>query len=178
MTAPLPGELRAPIQVGEAELTTLLREGYAHGEDPNVPFVWQDLDSELAVDLRTVRAALRDGMLIVGLTVRCDEIGGDRGEGTELVVPIALGTQAQPAGLVGTTETVARGAAPLVVAVWGETAVAATWLAFLDACRRVAARAGLDAKRQPLLPGAVWAAAGRLGVVPQARHAIDQAALP
>ncbi|GAA4705778.1 hypothetical protein [Phytohabitans rumicis] len=177
MTAPLPGEVGIPIQVSEQQLTVMLREAFARGEDPNVPFVWQDLDSELFVDLRTLRVALRDGLLLVGLTVRCDETGGDRGEGIELVVPIALGSQAEPAGLVGTVETAARGPSALVVAVWGETVVAATWLAFLAVCREVAGRAGLDAKRQPLLPGAVWAAPGRLGVVPQARHAIDQAGL-
>jgi hypothetical protein len=177
MMGPNPGEVGRPIEVSEDELQVLLGEALARGEDPNIPFVWQDLDSELAVDVGRVRVALRGGLLLVGLPVRCDQVGGDQGEGTVLVIPIALGTPAEPAGLVGTAETPARGTSELVVAVWGETAVAATWLAFLEVCRRVAARAGEDARCQPMLPGAVWAIPGVLGVVPQARHAIDQAAL-
>ena len=177
MSRPAPGEVGQPIEVAEDALTFLLREALARG-DASVSFVWRGLDSELAVDVGRVRVALREGLMLVGLPVRCDQAGGGRGEGTELVVPVAVGTPAGSAGLVGTVETSARSASALVVAVWGETAVAATWLAFLEVCQRVAERAGEDARCQPMMPGAVWALPGVLGVVPQARHAIDRAALP
>jgi hypothetical protein len=169
-----PGGVGTVIEVSEDELTGLLRRAFAQADDPQIPFVWQDLDSELAVVAGGIRVALREGLLLVGIPVRCDQTASD---GTELVVPVALGTPDEPAGLVGTVETPARGGNPLVVARWGETAVAATWLAFLDVCRAVAERAGEDDDCQPMLPGAVWAMPGVLGVVPQARHAIDRAAL-
>jgi len=165
--APQPGEVGAVVEVPEDELAGLLRQAFAQDDDPRIPFVWQDLDSELAVNTGGIRIALREGLLLVGIPVRCDQTAAD---GTRLVVPIALGTPDQPAGLVGSVETPARGNDELVVARWGETAVAATWLAFLDVCRAVAGRAGEDDDCQPLLPGAVWAMPGVLGVVPQARH--------
>jgi hypothetical protein len=169
-----PGALGTVLVVSEDELVGLVRQAFAQGDDSGIPFVWQDLDSELAVLVGGIRVALREGLLLVGIPVRCDQTAAD---GAQLVVPVALGTPDEPAGLVGTAETLARGENALVVARWGETAVAATWLAFLDVCREVAGRAGEDDDCQPMLPGAVWAMAGVLGVVPQARHAIDRAAL-
>lgn len=169
-----PGELSEPIEIREDELSLLLRRSLAAEDEANMPFVWHRLDNELVVDIVRVRVAVREGLVLVGLPVRCDQAR----DGTELVVPVAVGTPAEPAGLVATAETVARGQSHLVVAVWGETAVAAVWLAFLDVCCRVAARAGQDGCCRPMLPGAVWAVPGVLGVVPQAQHAIDAAALP
>jgi hypothetical protein len=169
-----PGELGQPIEIRDDELSVLLRRSLAAEDEANVPFVWQGLGGEIVLDVGRVRVAVRDGLVLVGLPVRCDQVR----DGTELVVPVAVGTPAEPAGLVATVETVARGQSDLVVAVWGETAVAAVWLAFLDVCCQVAARAGQDTCCRPMLPGAVWAVPGVLGVVPQAQHAIDAAALP
>src|SRR6266704_2800104 len=125
--APRPGAVGTVIEVFEDQLTGLLRRAFAQADDPQTPFVWQDFDSELAVVVGGIRVALREGLLLVGIPVRCDQTASDR---TELVVPLALGTLDEPAGLVATVETPARGGNPLVVARWGQTAVAATWLAF------------------------------------------------
>lgn len=168
-----PGAVAPVIEVGIDELTGLLRRAFAPEKDFGRSIVWQTLDSELAVNPPRIRVALLEGLVVVGIPVRCDQAM----DGVELVVPLAVGTPDEPAGLVVTAETVARGNSELVVAVWGETAVAATWLAFLEVCRQVAARAGDDDCCRSLLPGAVWATAKTLGVVPQAEHAIDRAAL-
>jgi hypothetical protein len=88
---------------------------------PVLPFAWQDLDSELGVDVQRIWVAVRACLLPVALAVRCDELGG-KGEGIELVVPVTLGTRATPAGLVGTVQSTARGISPLAVS--GTTAVA------------------------------------------------------
>ncbi|GLY99564.1 hypothetical protein [Actinoplanes sp. NBRC 103695] len=170
MAVSQPGEVGSPIAVTEDELRRLLRDALAAEADPSIGFVWQDLDNELAVHSLELRVALREGLLLAALPVQCDQAR------TQLVVPYALGTESEPAGLIGTAETAARGADPLVVAVWGPTAVAAVWIAFRQVCETVAARAGEDAHCCPMLPGAVWASHGVLRVVPQARHAIDRAA--
>jgi hypothetical protein len=161
------------MEIDQDELTALLQRALAPEEEAGRSIVWQSLDSELAVNVPRVRVAALEGLVLVGLPVRCDQAM----TGVELVVPLAVGTPDEPAGLVATAETAARGNSELVVAVWGPTAVAATWLAFLDVCQVVAARAGEDDCCRTLLPGAVWAMPNVLGVVPQARHAIDYAAL-
>jgi len=67
------------IEVSEDELTGLLRRAFAQADDPQIPFVWQDIDSELAVVVGSIRVALREGLLLVGVPVRCDQTGSDAG---------------------------------------------------------------------------------------------------
>jgi hypothetical protein len=167
-----PGQLAAPLLVGEPLFVCLLRAALAQGEAQRGWFVWQNLDSELAVHHRESRAALLEGLVLVGLPTRCDQIPSPAPADSELVVPLAVGSPAEPAGLVMAAEPVARGP-QLLVDVWGETAVAAAWLALVDVCRFLAELAGQDRNCYPLLPGAVAAQPGMFTVVPQARHAID-----
>jgi hypothetical protein len=164
-----PGELAEPVRVEEQEFRELLLAAVA-GDAPMRRFVWQRLESRLLVDALESRVALLDGLVLVGLRTRCVELGD-----TELAVPVAVGTEAAPAGLVMAGEPVARGP-ELLVEVWGEAAVAAVWLALVDVCRALAARAGGDRHCEPLLPGAAYAQPGLFTVIPQARHAIDRAA--
>jgi hypothetical protein len=164
-----PGELAQPIRVEEQEFRELLLAAVTR-DAPARRFVWRRLDSELLVDALESRVALLEGLVLVGLRTRCAELGD-----AELVLPVAVGTETAPAGLVMAGEPVARGP-ELLVEVWGEAAVAAVWLALVDACRVLAARAGEDRYCEPLLPGAAYAQPGLFTVIPQARHAIDRAA--
>jgi hypothetical protein len=167
-----PGQLAAPILFEEQLFVCLLRAALAQGEAECDRFVWQDLDSELAVHHQESRAALLEGLVLVGLPTSCDQIPSTAVVDNELVVPLAVGTPNEPAGLAMAAEPVARGP-ELLVNVWGETAIAAAWLALVDVCRFVAELAGGDQNCRPLLPGAVSAESGVLAVVPQAQHAID-----
>jgi hypothetical protein len=166
-TGYLPGELAEPIVVDEKLFLCLWREALARPGVVNGWFVWQNLDSEVAVHVQESRAALREGLVIAGLRMRCEEI-----EESELVVPLAAGTEQEPSGMVLVSEAVARGP-DLLVDVWGESAVAACWAAVVEVARAVSAAAGRDRECGPLLPGAIFAADGQITVVPQARHAID-----
>lgn len=172
-----PGTLAPPLMIREPLFVCLLRAALARGQAPDGGFVWQNLDSELSVDPRECRAALLEGLVLIGLRTHCDQIQSSSVLENELVVPLAVGSSAEPAGLIMASEPVARGP-ELLVDVWGETAVAASWQALLDVCRFVASLAGEDQHCGPMLPGAVAAKPGTLIVVPQARHAIDVREVP
>ncbi|WP_409055314.1 hypothetical protein [Streptomyces sp. SYP-A7185] len=167
-----PGWPAPALEIRDVLFQCLFRAALARGESRYGWFVWQTLDSELAVHHQESRTALLDGIVLVGLRTQCDQISGGATEQVELVVPMAVGTREAPAGLVVAAETTARGP-ELLVDVWGESAVAAGWQALLAVCRYVASLAGEDQHCRPLLPGAVHASAGLLTVVPQAQHAID-----
>jgi hypothetical protein len=162
-----PGELAEPITLDENLFRCLWRDALARPGVVGGWFVWQNLDSEAAVHVQESRVALREGLVIAGLRMRCEEI-----DESELVVPLAAGTEKEPSGMVLVTETAARGHA-LLVEVWGEVAVASCWLALVEVARTVSAAAGEDRECLPLLPGAIYAGDGALTVIPQARHAID-----
>ncbi|MEU7576640.1 hypothetical protein AB0B50_03425 [Streptomyces sp. NPDC041068] len=167
-----PGWPAPPSDVRNVLFQCLFRAALARGEGRYGWFVWQDLDSELGIHHRESRTALLEGVVLVGLRTQCDQISGSDAEQVELVVPMAVGTPQAPAGLVVAAETTARGP-QLLVDVWGETAVAASWQALIAVCRYVASLAGEDQHCRPLVPGAVHASDGVLTVVPQALHAID-----
>jgi hypothetical protein len=171
-TGPAPGELGEPARLTERQLLCLTRAELAAGGLAGGCFVWQDLDSELAVNVMETRLALLDGILLFGLPTRCEEL-----HEAELVIPFAIGTPVEPAGMVMAAEPLARGP-ELLVELWGRAAVATVWRAFVDACALVAASAGEDRFCNPLLPGAVYAEPGMLTIVPQARHAVDLGARP
>ncbi|MGX5187752.1 hypothetical protein ACWKT5_34630 [Streptomyces avermitilis] len=162
-----------PLVVREPLFLCLFRAALARGELRYGRFVWQDLDSELGVHYQESRAALLDGIVLIGLRTFCDQVSGGEAAQAELVVPMAVGTPDEPAGLVVAAETTARGP-ELLVDVWGETAVAACWQALIAVCRYVASLAGEDRHCRPLVPGGVHAADGFLTVVPQAMHAVDR----
>jgi hypothetical protein len=169
-SGPGPGELGDRVRRPEPEIQCLFRAALAHeGVDGNGWFVWQNLDSELAVHVQESRIALRPGLFLAGLRTRCEELGE-----VEVVVPLAVGTEAEPAGMVIAAEPVARGP-DLLVDIWGANAVAAVWQAFVDVCVLLAASAGEDRYCHSLLPGAVYSEHEWLTVVPQALHEIDVA---
>ncbi|MFG6197686.1 hypothetical protein [Nonomuraea sp. JJY05] len=168
-----PGQVGSPLKVAEELFGCLFRAALARGEHEHGWFVWQDLDNELAVHAEECRVAVLEGLILVGLRTFCDQIPRTGSADVELVVPFAVGTPQRPAGLVAVAETAARGPS-LLVGIWGETAVAASWQALVAVWRYVAALAGEDQNCRPLLPGAVYASPGMLIVVPQAIHAIDR----
>jgi hypothetical protein len=130
--------------------------------------VWQEADAEVVVHLDRTRVRVTDGLVLVGLTLECDQTGL-----AEVVVPFAVGTDEHPAGLVAATEAKPRGPAVLVDR-WGEAIVATAWGALVEAATAVAGERGSDLDGAPLRAGALVAQAGRIAVVPQARHPFER----
>lgn len=166
---PLPeGEIAQTIDVDEKNARRLFAA--ALGVDDRrrkKPVIWEQAGSELLVHLHLVRVAVLDGIILVGIPVETVETGR-----TEVTVAFGVGTPERLAGMVVTTEAKPRGPAA-IVDLWGEALTAFAWQTLLDVIERLAATTGVDTGGAPLLPGALFAERGRLGLIPQAAHTFE-----
>lgn len=168
-TGPLPdGEVADTIVVDQKDVERLFSA--ALGVDDRrrrKPIIWEQAGSELLVDLHRTRVAVLDGLILIGIPVETVETGR-----AEVTVAFAVGTPDRLAGMVATTEAKPRGPAA-IVDLWAEALTAFAWQTLLDVVERLAARTGVDLDGEPLLPGALVAVKGRLGLVPQAGHVFE-----
>ncbi|WP_326830086.1 hypothetical protein OIE13_13540 [Streptosporangium sp. NBC_01810] len=163
------GQLGTPVVVPDHVFSCLWREVLGRDGTVNGWCVWQRDGSEVALHVVESRTALREGLVLAALRLMCDQ----EPRAGELVVPLATGSEAEPAGLLTAAETRARGK-PLLVEAWGETAVAVCFAAMMEIAATVAAATGTDRAGRPLLPGAVRAEHDEFMVFPQAAHSIDR----
>lgn len=168
-TGPLPaGEVTEPIEIKQPDLERLiLRAVGVSDKRKRNQVIWEQAGSELLVHLKETRIAVLDGMVLLGLTVETVET-----KRVEVTVPFAVGRPDHLAGMVVTTEAQPRGPS-VIVDGWGEALTAAGWQALLDVISTIAARTGVDENGTPLLPGAIVASRGRLGVIAQAGHVFE-----
>ena len=164
-----PGEVAEPVALTPRALTALFGEALARGHAAEV-VIWHDADCEIALRPGRTRVAAADGVVAVSLEVETEQTGA-----VEVVVPFAVGSAQQPAGMIATTERRPRGPA-IVVERWGEALVAAAWEALLDIAAVAAEGAGTDLDGTPLRAGALVASGKGLAVIPQARHEFEREA--
>lgn len=132
--------------------TILLREG----------------DNELLVDVANIDLRFGDGIVIVEIPVRCDQV-----RRVIVQVPFAIGSSKRRAGLIAATESAPRG--PLVVIeIWGEALTALAWQALLGLAAALAAESGRDADGAGLIPVALTATEAGLQILTMARHPFDR----
>jgi hypothetical protein len=163
-----PGTAARPVEVEDGRFERLVRAAAAPDENP-ARVVWYEADAEVVVHLDRTRVRAIDGLVLVALTLECDQTGV-----AEVVVPFAVGTDKRPAGLVAASEAKPRGPQVLVDR-WGEAIVATAWRAVVDAATTIARDRGSDLDGAPLRAGALVARGGRIAVVPQARHSFERA---
>ena len=168
-----PGGAAAPVTVPAAavEQLTIAALGARYsviGQQPPAQVIWQDADGEVLVHLDQTKVVMFSGLILVALTLETDETGKG-----QLIVPFAVGSPASPAGLLAVTEQRPRGPEQLVDR-WGESAIAAAWLALLDLAHGLALQRGVDIDGSRLIPGAIVCDGASLAVVPQARHERDR----
>jgi hypothetical protein len=133
------------------------------GSTPEV--VWTLGRSELLVHTAATSIVCTVGLVRIGVRVECDQTDGP----VVVRVPLAVGTEQAPAGLV--MQTYDRVDAPAAVAdVWSDAITAFAWEALLETARRICADLGLDTRGRPLVPGGIAAASGALLLQPMARH--------
>jgi hypothetical protein len=131
--------------------------------------VWTLAGNELLVLLAKVTVKLvGDGIALVRIPVHCDQV-----EAAAVTVPIAVGDNKRPAGLLAATEDRPRGPAA-VVDVWSEALTAFAWQALLAIATAVAAGAGTDVDGAPLVPAGLTASANGLRILTMARHPFDR----
>ena len=131
--------------------------------------VWSLAGNELLVVLSRVTVRLiDDGVALVRIPVHCDQV-----DEALVTVPIAVGDDARPAGMLAATEDRPRGPAA-VVDVWGEALTAFAWQVLLTVSTGVAAGAGTDVAGAPLVPAGLTASANGLRILTMARHPFDR----
>lgn len=168
-TGPLPnGDVANTVQVDQKDTELLFAA--ALGVDDRrrkKPVIFEQAGSELLVQLHRVRVAVLDGIILIGIPVETVETGR-----AEVTVAFAVGTPDRLAGMVATAEAKPRGPAA-IVDLWSEALTAFAWQTLLDVVERLAARTGVDLEGAPLLPGALFAEEGRIGLIPQAAHVFE-----
>lgn len=154
------------VPAGEAQrlLRGIIRFVADIPADTSTVVVWERDGSELWVDVGTVSLTCTEGLVRIGVRCGCDQLE----EAVVVTVPIGVGTQEAPAGLVMTT--VQRLAGPdLLADRWSDAITAFAWEALVELARRLCAELGRDRAGLPLIPGAVAATRGALLVQPMSR---------
>lgn len=157
--------LRVPVKTAARMLHAVVRvvADLPAGSSPQV--VWRTADAELLVHTDRSTLSCEPGLVRVGVTVECDQLDGP----ADLVVPLGVGTERAPAGLVMSGLTRLDGP-PVVTGPWSEAVTAFAWEALLELARHVCG-AHRDRRGRPLVPGAIGATARELLVHPVARQA-------
>jgi hypothetical protein len=160
-SAALQPDSPAPLKIPNALVETALAraiaqriagtpaDGSAPPEQPPAKVIWVDQGDEVLVHLDAIRTRVLDRLLLVSLDLEADETGR-----ATLVVPLALGNAADPAGLVAVTDDYPRGNGVLASR-WGDTVQAAVWSSVLALANEHAAERGAA-------PLAIFASAGAL----------------
>jgi hypothetical protein len=163
------GDVTEPVFIDAEKVSALLRVAATRASGLVRPtkrteVVWVDGTSELAINLGDLRTTLDDGLVIVHVPVRCDQVPSD-----EIDVAFAVGSPDHPAGLFASTYRRPNGP-DLVVTVWGEALVAFAWQCLLGLVTGIAGATGKDERGNVLIPVELSASAKGLQIVPMARH--------
>ncbi|PCM45837.1 hypothetical protein [Marinobacter sp. ANT_B65] len=133
----------------------------------STPFVvWTKGDSELLVHSDKTRISLSSGVVTLSITVECEEHGK-----LVIPVPIGVGTNQSPIGLVMATFEDLEGPAELVEA-WSDAIIAFAWEALLEIARVICGEVGKDKRGLPLVPGSIGASSNRLLLQPVSRFSL------
>ncbi len=163
---------QSPVTIDAAQLQasviSALSAPYADpGATPPAEVTWFDHDGEVMVNLAATTITLLDGLVLAALELSSDQTGTG-----QVIVPLGVGTPANPTGMLVGTENRPRGLLQLVDR-WGDAATAAAWSALLDVAQTLAQQAGADANGAPFIPASVTASTTAFAVLPQARQAMD-----
>lgn len=124
---------------------------------------WVDGQNQLAVVVAELDLELGDGLVVVVVPVRCDQVRG------HVRVTFAVGSPDRPRGLYAATETRPRGP-QLVVDTWGDALVAFGWQCLLGLATGMAGATGKDRRGNVMVPVELAANPDGLLVVPMGRH--------
>jgi hypothetical protein len=131
--------------------------------------VWSLPPDELTVDISTTTIECGPGLIKISIEVSCVELTQENSARIRISVPFGVGRLEKPRGLL--MATMSQVVAPLMIAErWSDAITAFCWEALLELASRVAAEAGVDQKKRPLIPGNIAAEKGMLIIQPMARH--------
>jgi hypothetical protein len=167
---PLPeGEAWNPVFIEAGKASELVRVAARRAAgffrpSKRTEVVWVEGENELAVGLLDVNVKLADGLIRIGIPVRCDQTGS-----AVVEVLFAVGSPTQPAGLYAATSRRPQGPA-VVIEAWGDALVAFAWNCVLDLVAGIAAATGKDVRGNLLVPVELAVSARGIEIVPMARH--------
>jgi hypothetical protein len=160
-----PDLLRVPVGDAQRILRQTARVVADTPRDGSGDLVWVAGASELLVRLDGLNLTCGVGLVTVGIPVGCDQLPGP----ATVTVPIGVGTQDAPSGLVMSTLDKPVGPA-VVVDRWADPLVGFAWAALVHLAQSLCAAAGRDATGAPLLPGYLGSGLDVLLVQPMAGH--------
>ena len=160
-----PNVLRVPIGDAKRVLRSTIRLVADLPDSNSGRVVWQQGASELAVRIDQIDITAATGLITISFPVSCDQLDGEQ----IVSVPLAVGTDDRPAGLVMSTFTQPGGPA-IVTAAWSEAIIAFAWEALVHMAQELCAAVGEDARGYPLVPGSIAAAPNVVMLQPMARH--------
>ncbi len=163
-----PGDVTEPVRLDPDSASRLvvsaakLAAGFFRPTRKTV-IVWVEGDSELAVEIGSVRIAFAGGRVDITLPVRCDQTGP-----AEVIVTFAVGSPDQPRGAYAATPRRPTGP-QLIVDTWGEALVAFAWKVLLTLTTQLSGATGKDARGNLLIPADLAVNSDGLFVQPMAR---------
>lgn len=163
--------LRVPVAAANRVLAATVRlvADLPAGSPGDV--VWSRGEAELLVHTSGVSLACAAGLVSLSIPVACEELP----QGGTVVVPIAVGSEERPAGLV--MSAFARPLGPqIVTSVWSEALTAFAWEALLHLAQQLCGAAGHDQAGRVLVPASVGAARDVLVLQPMARNELSSRA--
>lgn len=154
---------RAPVphlyrdRVTDAALAQELRvrlagapaDGSAAVSTPAAQVIWVDAGDEVLVHLDSIHVRILHRMIIVSVDLETDQTGR-----APLIVPFALGSVRDQAGLIATTHELARGNR-LLAARWGGILQSALWAALTGLAKDHADERGQQSYAIHALPGRI-----------------------
>jgi hypothetical protein len=163
------GQVTDPIHVDPDKATELMRVAALRAAGLYRPttrtvIVWIDGDRELAIVVAELRLELHDGLIVMTVPCRCDQVGS-----ADVTLFFAVGSEGQPAGLYASTERRPRGP-QLVIDVWGDNLVAFGWQCLLGLVSGLAGAVGKDGRGNLLIPVQLEANSDGITIFPMARH--------
>lgn len=170
---PAPRLLRVPAGDAQKILRSTVRLVADLPRDSTPEVVWAKGDSELVVHTSDIGLTCATGLVTIRLRVDCDQVADHPARsrtGVAVEVPLAVGTERAPTGLV--MSTLHRPTGPtLVVDEWGDPLTAFAWESLLHLAQALCAEVGSDSSGRALVPGHIAAARSALLLQPMARHA-------
>lgn len=161
-----PGQSGARLELTPKDVVGVLRTAMSPGKGKSV--LWVDGDNELLVETSKVDTRFTDGLAVVTIPVRCDQV-----ERATVLVPFAMGSSKREAGMLAATETSPRGPEE-VTCLWGEALTALAWNSLLQLVTALSAESGQDQDGTGLIPIAMSASEKGLSVLTMARHGFDR----
>jgi hypothetical protein len=161
-----PSEVAGEIAVNPEDFRRILTMAAGAANAPRT--VWSDSTNELLVEIAKIAIKIEEGLVHVQIPVACEETGPQT-----IGVSFATGSEADPAGLIFSTDTAPRGPSE-IVEIWGEALVALAWTSLLKSVTTLADVAGSDHDGAGLIPAGFAASGNGVKLLVMARHEMDR----